>query len=395
MAVLGMRTTYNITSDERPKAWREGIFDEYPDAAPLCHVIFRTGKEKVSDYEFNWHERRYPTRELTVGAGDTPGASTAGTADTLAVGTGEAYNCKSGSLLWNETTDETVLVYEDPTTGTALKIKRGWGVTAGTVTAAWTAAQKVQVVGNAQPQGASVGSAIAYDPTRYYNYCQILRNVADTSRTLAKTMLRTGDKRKDAQKEALLLHETDKEWAFLLGVRAEVLTESPGPRYSTGGLKQFVTTNVTDFTTTGLTLAGWNTFLEKIFRNGNDERLLLCGSSMLMALEDMARAYTYTWADVGKQDVFGMNLRKWITSFGTLYIKEHKLMTRNTALKGWGFVVSADDLVYRFVDDTDWLANREDPGDDRFIGEYLAEVGLELHNEYNFGIAKGVTTFVA
>jgi len=292
----------------------------------------------------------------------------------------------------NATPMERVIVTEDPTTSADVKIIRGVGATG--TQSAWLTTHKVQVCGNAQAEGADVGTSITTDPAKKTNYCQIFRNVADITKTLAATTLRTGDRKKDAQMQALLFHEVDKEWAFMFGQPSEDLTATPGARRTTGGLYYWLSSHVTDFTS-GLTLNGWNTFLQGLFQDGSDEKLLLCGATMLMALENMARAYSVQWSDVGKQDSYGMTMRKWITSFGTLMVKEHKLLTRSTKFTSWGFAVEPENLVYRYVQgrDTDWTPDVQNPGQDRFVGEYLAECGLELHNEYTFGLAKNVLAF--
>lgn len=391
MPVLGMRHTGNLESLERPKAWRQGIYDEYPDAAPLVHLIYRTGKERASDPEFNWYERRTPTRELTLAAAVAGGSPTA----TITVGTDEAYNCVKGSMLFHEPTGQTVIVTADPTTGNQLAIK----TIDGSNLQAWASGSKVQVFSNAHPEGGDVGAAISIQPVKYTNYCQIFRNVADISRTLSKTTLRTGDKRKDAQKTALLLHEMDKEGAFLWGVKYEDLTAVPGPRRTTEGIITKILTdttgqaNIVDFSSTGLTMNGWNNFLAQVFTNGSDEKILYAGRQLMLVLEQMVRAYSIQLYDVNKQDTFGMELSKWKTSFGTLYIKEHKLFSRNAKYKSAGLILDPETVVYRYVDDTEWYPNRQNPGSDRFIGEYLAEVGIEFREIYKSGLILNANTY--
>lgn len=386
MAVLGMWVTTNLESNERSHAWRLGIMDQFPDAAPLAHVIYRVGKEKASDPYFRWFERTFNPREMTIASTEAVTTSAQFT-----VAAGEAYYCRVGTLIWNPAIEELVRVTQDPTVGVnnLITVSRGY---AGTTPGTWTQNDKVQIIGNAQPEGASIGSAIGYAPTAYYNYCQIFRNVADISRTAAKTKLRTGDKRADAQKQALRDHELDKEWAFLFGVRGEDTSTSPGPTRTTGGLYSRITSHIYN-ASDALTLSDFNDHLADVFANGSDEKLLLSGSKMMLALEDMARAYTYNWSDVGKQDTFGMNLKSWRTAFGTLMIKEHKLMSLNSVYNDWGFIIDPDKFVYRFVDDTTWLPNRQDNGADRITGEYLAEVGLEIHEEYNHSVIKNCSAF--
>jgi hypothetical protein len=40
---------------------------------------------------------------------------------------------------------------------------------------------------------------------------------------------------------------------------------------------------------------------------------------------------------------------------------------------------------------TQWLENRQNPGDDAFIGEYLQELCLVVKNERHFAWLRGVT----
>ena len=390
MPVLGMNITTNLEANERSHAWRLGIMDQYPDAAPLAHLIYRVGKERASDPYFRWYERTFNDREIEV-VGTGMGEVSAGATDTLTVVAGQAYNLRIGSLVWNPATEELVRVYEDPTANNTANVVRGIGSTSGSL-AAWTSASMVQVVGNAQAEGANLGTAISNAPTAYANYCQIFRNVADISRTLAKTKLRTGDKRADAQKQALLEHELDKEWSYFFGLADEDTNTTPGPTRYTGGLYARIATNIYN-ANDALTLANFNSFLADVFADGTEERLLLCGSRLMLTLEDMARAYTYNWTDVGKQDTFGMNLKSWKTAWGTLFIKEHKLFSKNSIYRDWGFVIDPEKFVYRFVDDTTWLPNRQDNGADRITGEYLAEVGLEIHQEWTHGVIKNASAF--
>lgn len=401
MAVLGMFVTTNLEANERSHAWRLGIMDQYPDAAPLAHMIYRTGKERVSDPYFRWYERAFNPRELTVSAGTITTAGTVAIDDTttytIIFGANEAYNCRTGTLLYNPSRNssdgsigELVRVTTDPTNSTTVTVVRGLGATGNAVN--WVAADKVQVIGNAQAEGAALGTAIGSLPTAYANYCQIFRNVADISRTLAKTKLRTGDKRADAQKTALLEHELDKEWAFLFGRADENLSTTPGPTRTTGGLFNRISTNVYD-AADAVTLEDFNDWLADVFQEGSSEKLMLCGSSALLTLENMARAYSWQVADIPKQDSFGMGLKSWKNSFGTCMIKEHKLLSKSTTYRDWAFLVDPDKFVYRYVDDTQWLPNRQDNGADRITGEYLAEIGLEIHQEYCHGIMKNCSAF--
>ena len=389
MAFLGMNHYGNLEDMERPKAWRQGIYDQYPNATPLCHLIYRTGNEKTSDAEFFWYERMFPTRIMTVVT--PPGPGTAGDTDTVVVGTAEAYNCRAGSLLIHEVTMERALVLADSADGITLSIKRGVGAT-GSVSD-WAVDTKVKVFSSSYPQGANVGSGINFAPTKLQGACQIFRNVADVSRTLNKTILRSGNKFKDAQKNALLLHEMDKEGAGLFGVRSEDLTASPGPRYTTDGLLSRISSHTYD-AAAGLTLKGWNAFASDVMQNGSDEKMLLVGTDLYGAIEDMARMYTFQWEQMSEQDSFGMDLRVLKVRGKRLGLMEHRGMSEDPLFKSWGFVVDPDAIYQRIVDDTQWKPERQGNGEDRVIGEYLAEIGFEIQQEYRHGVIKNGSKFL-
>jgi len=390
MAFLGMQHYGNLEELERPKAWRQGIYEEYPNATPLCHLTYRTGKEKTSDAEFFWYERRFPTRIMTIAT--APGTGNAGDTDALVVDAGEAYNAKKDSLLISLSTYERALVLADPTDGITLSIKRGVGITG--AVADWAIDTKVAVFSTAIASGADVGTAINFAPVKKQGACQIFRNVADITRTLNQTLTRTGNKFKDGQKNALLLHELDKEGVALWGIRSEDLTASPGPRYTSDGLLAKIETNIVDFTA-GLTLKGWNTYVANVLSKGSDEKILYGGADLIGAINDMARMYTFQWEQMSKQDTFGQDITVLRSPGGKrLAIQEHRLMTENPTFKSWGFVVDPDAIYYRVVTDTDWLPNREGNGADRIIGEYLAEVGFEIQQEYRHGVIKNCSTFL-
>lgn len=389
MPVLGMRSTEDLVTGERPLDWRLGISELYPNAIPLCTLIYRIGKKQATDPEFNWFERSYPTREMTVDSSDIPGALAAGTADTVGLASG-AQNCRKFHVIINTRTLEEVLVTADPSTDTSLAIKRGMGSSGSQ--AAWLENDTVQVIGTAHEEGEDVPLAISYDVTKLNNYCEIFRNSTSNTRTALKTRLRTRALRQRAQKEALLLHETEKEWRFLFGKPWED-TSGDEIKRGTGGLLNYATTHVKDFAGT-VTMPTWRAYIYDIFQDGADEKILLAGNGLLETLETMFDATTTHMIDVPATDTFGLNMRKWIGAGGTLYIQEEKLFSKSAAFYDWGVVVDPDRITYKYVDDTTWLPNRQGNGQDRNVGEYLAECGCEFLNAAEtMGVIKNATAY--
>jgi len=380
-----------MVADERPKEWRIGIHDLWPNAAPLVHLVDRVGKEKASDVEFFWWERSYPERVLTIAAGTVPGASAAGTTEACTVTAGDAYNVVKGMVLVNGRTMERVWVTTDPTTNASITIYRGVGST-GTQTA-MQAGDSLIVIGTANPEGGSVPTAISYDPVKKTNYIQTFRRATDNTRIALRTKLRTGDLRRRAQEEALKLWTTEKERAYLLGVPSELTVNGEIIR-TTGGLSNYVTTHVWD-ASTGITLEGLRSFLYDLAADSpSEEVLLLATSDLYRALEACFEYNSIRTRDVPTDDAFGMRLRSFEMGGLTVMMHHHRDLSRLTSFSGWGFIVDPEALVQRFIDDVKWVANRQNPGDDKNIGEYIGDFGLEVHNEEQFGIIEAGTTFL-
>ena len=390
MPVLGLRSTEDLVDGERPLEWRLGISELYPNAIPLCTLIYRTGKRQSSDPQINWFERSYPTRTMTVTATDVPGSGTAGDADTASVTAGEAYNVRKFHVAINTRTLEEILITADPTTNAAIAFKRGMGASG--AVGAWQSGDTIQVIGTAHEEGEDLPTAISYDVTKQTNYCEIFRNSTSNTRTALKTRLRTRALRQRAQREALLLHETEKEWRFMFGTPWED-TSGDEIKRGTGGLINYATTHVKDFSGT-VTLPTWRAFIYDVFADGSDEKVLLAGNVLLETLETMFDSNSTHMIDVPGTDTFGLNMRRWVGAGGTLYIQEQKLLSKTAAFADWGFVVDLDRITYKYVDDTMWLPNRQGNGQDRNAGEYLTECGLEFLNAADtMGVIKNATAY--
>lgn len=389
MPYFGMRSTTDMVSGERPLAWRLGIMDLYPNANPLLNVITRAKKRKKNSVEYNWWERTYPARETAVTATDVPGALAAGTADTVSVTAGTAKMFVAGDLVENVTKGEQVLVTADPTTDAALAIKRGWGASGSQ--AAWAEADILRKIAPAHEEGASVPTAVAYEPTKKSNYMEIFRNSTDNTNTALNEELRTGELRKRAQKEALLLHLTEMERAFIEGVPAEEVV-SGKVRRSTGGIKHFAGKQ-TNFSG-AITLAGWRTYVYGIMEDGSTEKMWFGGATAMAAFETMFEANSTHFRDVPDTDSFGIAFKRWHGAGGVILFAENKDWTKSAHYDDWAIVTDIDKLEYCYSRDTQWLKNRQNPGDDRNIGEYLTEAGIEVHHGATcHGVMKNVTAF--
>ncbi len=385
--ILGLRDVADYSSNERPKSWNGVIQREMPQVAPLNVMLAGVKKEADDDPEFNWFDKSIQTRHSAINY-STGYASTATSIEVDA-----AKYFRAGDLIKNVSTDEVMRVTADPTTSTGLVVARGWGSTA----AALTDNDVLFCVGAAIAEGADVRSGLYIDPTKRYNYMQIFRHPLSLTNTGKATKLRTGSAYQEMKRDALEQHTMDKERAFFFGVRNEDLTGDE-PKRSTGGLGAFITTNVTSVSGGTLTYSAWNTFLKTLFTYGMNEKICFCGNQFMSVMEQLAE-YRGQYNLMKDSDVYGIKLKKWQTTFGTVYFKLHPLFNEITVHSKMGFFVEPKRIVYKYLAgngenrDTKLLKNRQSPGQDRTVDEFLCECGLEVHNERTMGILKNVNAF--
>jgi len=385
MPVLGLRGTGSWGADERPKSYRETILYLFPNGdAPLTALTSKIQQESVRDPEFKIFLKGLPVRRALVNGAQADDDTTIEVKNNL------AKIFRNGDVILNERTLEQLWVTADPTGTTAITVARGKG---GTTAAAMNDGDGLVVIGRAYAEGASVPSAVSFDPTVVTNYLQIFRTPINITRTAKATQLRWGNAMKELKREALQMHAIDMEMAFLFGKPEEDLTGSQ-PKRTTGGLAHFVTTNVFD-AGGALSESEWDSFMKDIFKKGSTEKLYLCGNTQLMVLSQLAKAKGRMNLEPSSEGAYGMKLVQYITPHGILYLKGHPLLSQNPTFASWGFVVDLKYLRYRYLEgsDTKYLTNRQSPGDDVQTDEWLTECGLEVQFEDAHGIIKNVTSF--
>lgn len=428
VGVLGMRGTGNFSANvERPKNWRQEILLQFPNGdAPLTAILSKLREQPTDDPEFSWFEKGLPIQRGTIlGASTTTSAAPANNstiaannaAATIALtlvpdggtaGTSDVSWVKAGTEFYNQVGDEVYYVIKVDRVNNFIVVQRNIGTTytLGTNDPAVTGGavgtgDTVVINGSAFPEGAPIGSAIAYQPAKYRNFTQIFRTPLFLTRTARKTRLRwdaTGPYY-EARREALQIHALEMERAFLLGEAQEVTSltnpDSPLDVTSTGQPTRFtrginrwlptITTTTVSIHTDigvlnsgGLTEALFDSFCEELFRFGSKEKLGLCGSTALNVLTQMAKNKA-TIELVPTDQTYGMHMVRYLTPFGTLMLVNHPLMSADPVWRKDLYGIDVDKLTYRYVTDTTFLQNRQNPGDDASKDEFLSECGLECH----------------
>jgi hypothetical protein len=397
MATLGLMGSASFATDERPKNWRQGILRKYPNGqAALTAFLALLDSESTSDADYSWWEKSLPARNVFVNAG----GGFLSTDTTFVVDDGAGGDpgriFRKGYLLKNTRTKEQMKVAADQTSGTSVTVIRAFGETAA---AALVDNDELRVVGNVNEEGGPLPTAIHYSPSKKNGLCQIFRTPLFKTRTAQKTHLRSEEAKVQMKVEALELQSIDMEFGFIWGEQFETTGVNGMPERATRGIVRWIEADAAANDNTASAgslnedeLLG---YLEPIYRFGSTEKLWLCGSTALNVLTQIAKTGTDLTAEQGSELVYGIRLKRFRTAFGDGLVRMHPLFNLYADWRKVVLILDLANLRYRYVDDLQYLRNRQNPGDDASKDEFLAECGLEVHHADTFGIIRNVATFGA
>jgi len=423
---LGMRGNGDWVADQRPLNWRQQILYLYPNGmAPLTAILSMLGSEKVDDPQFHWW-----TQEQSAVAGAVAGVFTLPDLSVAYVSggaIGDVLYVQVTTVLANRIREGHQILLRDASDYRVDVVGKVTGVTRGTTNSVLAVrlleaddnspdndlsdCDNFKIIGNINPEGGEMPDAIALNPTKVYNYTQIFRTPLSITRTARKTQLRTGDQYQKAKSEALEMHSWEMELAFLWGIRTENIGDNGKPERTTMGvinfIRQFMPANAVDYTLDA-DFAGdaWTTSgeiwlkatLERIFRFGAEEKLCLCGSGFLLGIDALAMSSGQINIMPG-QKTYGLQIREWLTPFGSIYMKTHPLFSHDATTRNMGVILEPKELSYRYIDDTAFYGEStakthpEGYGNRRLDGtneEYLTECGLEFGLPQKCAVLNGV-----
>jgi hypothetical protein len=445
MPILGLTNTNDIR-DFLSRTERRRVLLQYPNGAAPLTGLLSAADDEVTDGPYpGWWEHRFQERTTTtattgssLGPFSATGSDTA-LADNSNFVAGTIYRVRTaaggvtyfkendvimirGAVVSGGTQDiKGVLTTVDYANGNRLEFR---ALEAATAVANGATNENVGltiiVIGSANREaGTSTTSKHRY-PTFVSNNTQIFRDAAAFALSTIKEPLRfdkTGIYR-DAMRQKALDHMTSIENALLFGVKtASNVTDSNGESLEVrtmGGIEWFLqqwekgnTTNggafeyrpggavatansdadkrILDFSGGTITRAAFEGYLERVFAyasNKGNEKLVLCGSSFLVAVNQAYERQVMTTRSMGMKDseTFGMNITGVQTALGTIWLKSHPLFSNRSWMKNWGVIVDLPHIKLRPLQDRDTtlLKNRQLPDSDSRKDEFLTEITAEI-----------------
>jgi hypothetical protein len=420
---LGMRGTGDWVTDQRPKSWREMILYLYPNGdAPLTAMMAMMSSESVTDPEFNWWTQTFEAISGAITGLYTDAALSVSYVSSGVVGTTLYMKMSAANIAKMRPGHQLILRYTvDSTVDVNVKVLaiQANGASSYATVKLLEAddnsssydlsdADRFIVVGNINPEGGEMPQALAKDPSKLYNYCQIFRTPLEITRTARKNKLRTGDAYQKMKSEALEMHSVEMEWNTFFSTMTEGTGDNGKPERTTMGIIPFVRTNasqnVSDFRYdsdyAGTTwLASGEAYIDKLMeilqRYANVEDMVwLCGSGAIAGINNLVKSAGAYQLESGTE-AYGIKVTKWITPWGTINMKTHPLFSQETSTRYMMAGVTPKDMKFRYIDDTRFYAEGEqqNTGHGRIDGtkeEYLTEGGYEFQHPEKYMILDGI-----
>lgn len=354
-----------------------------PSANPFTLLTDRSGSAGIDNPRFEWYEKalRPKATQVNNGGGYTD-------ADVVfTVDNGNVF--RINDVIMVPRTGEVMVV----TAQTSTSVTTGARSHGTPAAAALLDNDDIFVIGSANAEGADVGIPDEWQETHVWNLAQIFRTPFGASRTRSATKTYTGSgSRASLRAESGKMHAIDIERAYLYGVRAEVGSGPSTLARTTGGFLEFCTSNVLDLSGATLSEPDMEGWLEDVFQHtaASDSRTLFSASAVISAF-DMIGIDKLRIDPSDK--TYGLAITQYKTAHGVLNLVKHRLLENGAGATGWGSWGLAVDLSRvkdRVFQSTQLKVDRQSPGRDGWIDEYLTESGPCIMNPEVHGILKNV-----
>lgn len=252
------------------------------------------------------------------------------------------------------------------------------------------------LLGPAYEEGSARPAAKMVSPSAKSNYIQTFRKTFGfTRQAMASNTYAApgGDFEREKYAKAKE-HQIDINRAFLWGAASESLTGGPtysNPIRTTGGLNSVISTNVVDGSTT-LTEAKMREFCRQVVTagGGSETKYLVCSPLIADALDYWATSKLQMRLNETK---YGLKIREFEMGGGIFMAVTDRSLANGIASKngfgGWAFAIDPEAIFMRYLSGNGIDGNtqyveydiKNQNGVDSTVGEYKADLGMEVHNE--------------
>jgi len=264
---------------------------------------------------------------------------------------------------------------------------RAFGTTAA---AAGADGDGLYIIGNVNEENSGARNVNTTRSSKESNYTQIFKTTFSVSGTEKESNLYGGDDLRYQRAKKGTEHNLDIERAMWWGEKKSSTGTNGHPMRATGGVHEFIMSGSSYVQNQGgvLTAPDFNTFLREGFTYGANEKYFFCGGIILQAINEFARGQIVMQP---LANTYGMQIGKYVTSFGTINIVHNPLFVEDYA--GYGYLLDLDCFKYRPYNnrDTKLQTNIQANDTDGEIDQYITECGLQRIQAAKCALLKGVT----
>jgi len=381
--VPGVEDDNTILANERVIDMDDVIAYLDPDTSQFVTMLMRVARRAAESTKVEWLEDELFPRLSSVASGGATDAAN------ITVATGEGAYFRINDLVRNAKT------------GVAFKVSSIAGdiitpsAKLGRIAfSAHTAADQLLIIGNASPQGATLGTRLITKRVAQYNYTGIQRNPYGFTRSLMASRLYGGPEPMKERKKKGVEHKRAIEYTLFWGVRS-LDTSGSHPTGTPGGLFEYVTTNVQN-TAGALTKTLLDTYMRGFLQHQGDQNGCLFVSPVFaQAVSGFLRD---VWSPTTVETrLWGAKVDGFISgAYGyqvPVVVKRdwNDFSTSSSQYGGWAFYVNMDNIQLNTLRNTELLKDRQANDADSYDEEYLTEFTLKVKQERTHGIITGVT----
>lgn len=380
-----------LTQGRLRLAFDEEIYRLNIDKALLLMLLSKMGKEKVGRSKFYWQTKERKADFVTPSAVGGNWASGAADDGTITVGASDKYLFAEGDVIRIPQVDDSINIYVSAVNQTTGVIT-GQTVSGGNIDLSSWSTEVVFRVSNAFEIGSGKGTIISQQPTEAYNYIQIIQTPIGITTTDMHQDYRGRDELDEQRFEAGVDHSFKLEKNLFFGERRMETTglmDGVYPTYFAGGLRYYISTNVTDAlgALTQSEFGGW----VKDFTQYAKTPLIFSGDLIFEALTTWSEQKLQVKRD---ESTLGMSVAYYLTPYGDrVKVIPHRELLKS-AYQGLAFGLDMSDLKYIYLMglDTHLEVDIQQPDLKQKIDEYRTWQSLKIINEKKHGILEGVTS---
>jgi len=380
--------TEDINSARVVKDMSDDILLLEPERTPFLVFSKKLKKEPCHNIKFSWQEDEVMGHRTAITSGETVTLTADSESGVIEVDNVDIFT--KGDMMLIE--DSGVVAYVSDVEDTETDhIKIIPGFDADDTATDITGGEEVQIIGNANEEGAGIREENRRGVEEKSNFVQQFKtNFSMTDIQMATKTYNTKSEWGYLRYKKGIQHNEEIERALLFGGQKKLTNSVIGgahPTTTTKGAFQFINSNVeTVGSSTALTETAWNEFLkDKAFDKGSDKKTLLASKTLAHQIS--------TWAsdnvriEPGRNQKYGVNVDSYISTLGyELDVIVHPFL-EGTKYGQAGVVLDMDAISLRTLKgngkdfDTKLLVDVVNDGAHKQIDEYFSVLGLQLEQE--------------